>query len=93
MEIITKFKPIPDKYSSLDRLMCPLEFRQKWKLTIDEMSWVLQISPDTFKSWAVPETSAKSRKTPSIAFVACKALDTLWEQQGMPNVRVLMNLH
>ncbi len=82
-----KFLPLPEVEP--EREMCPLDFQEKWGLTINEMSYVLGVSPHTYKHWRARKGTKSHNEIPTSQKLHCKALDQLWSISGMPNVRVL----
>ncbi|WP_341531975.1 hypothetical protein WKK05_40520 (plasmid) [Nostoc sp. UHCC 0302] len=61
--------------------MHPIEFKEKWKLTHDQLALVLGYpSSYTIRRWF---RNGKNRRQPqNVVCVACGLLNDLWEREG-----------
>jgi hypothetical protein len=61
--------------------MHPIEFKEKWKLTYQEMAFVLGYeSYDTVRSWF--RCGKKHRNPMKVVHITCWLLNEKWEREG-----------
>ena len=61
--------------------MHPIELKEKWQLTYNELAQVLGYQGDyTVRSW---NTNSRHKRNPQkVVYVACRLLDEKWSTQG-----------
>ncbi|MDZ8242250.1 MAG: hypothetical protein RMZ69_34805 [Nostoc sp. ChiQUE01a] len=61
--------------------MHPIELKEKWQLTYNELALVLGYQGDyTVRSW---DRNGRCKRNPqNVVYVACRLLDEKWSTQG-----------